>query len=110
MNSRRLAYLIGQYPAINHGYLLAEVGHLREMGFDVRVASVALPDRPSGQLSDDERKEAASVFYLKAVPVSAAAMAHLAEALSHPWRYLRGLLLALRLAGPGGRRIVYHLA
>jgi colanic acid/amylovoran biosynthesis glycosyltransferase len=110
MSGIRLAYLIGQYPAINHGYLLAEVGHLREMGFEVRVASIALPDRPPEQLSAAELEEAASAFYLKAVPVLAVAMAHLAEALSHPWRYLRGLLLALRLAGPGARRIVYHLA
>ena len=53
----RLLYLIGQFPAINHSYLLAEVRHLRKLGFDVPVVSVSPPDRPLDKLTDDEREE-----------------------------------------------------
>ena len=34
----RLAYLMSQYPAINHGYLLREVRLLGALGMNVEVA------------------------------------------------------------------------
>jgi hypothetical protein len=37
----KLGYLIGQYPAVNHSYLTAEVRHLRAMGIEVDVAAVS---------------------------------------------------------------------
>src|SRR5271165_3929481 len=87
----RLLYLIGQFPAINHGYLLAEVRHLRGLGFDVSVASVSPPDRPLERLSLDERKETERTFYVKSVPAVMVAFENMSEFLRHPLRYSRGL-------------------
>lgn len=109
-NKTRLFYLVGQFPAINHGYLLAEARHLRQLGVDVWLASVSPPDRPLAQLSPAEREEAARTYYIKSVPALRAALAHLGEFLRHPLRYLRGLIFALRLSGGDPGRVLYHLA
>ncbi|HTT25195.1 MAG TPA: glycosyltransferase family 4 protein [Candidatus Sulfotelmatobacter sp.] len=106
----RLLYLIGQFPAINHGYLLAEVMHLRRLGLDVLVSSISLPDRPPEKLSQQEREEAGRTYYVKSVPVLRVAVLNLSEFLRHPLRYLSGLTYALRLGRGGLRRRVHHLA
>jgi len=110
VDQTRLLYLIGQYPAINHSYLLSEVRHLRRLGLDVSVASVSPPDRPLEKLSPDEREEAARTFYVKSVPPVKTAFQNLSEFLQHPLRYLRGLLFAVGLGGNSPRRAAYHLA
>lgn len=106
----RLLYLIGQFPAINHSYLLAEVRHLRKLGFDVPVVSVSPPDRPLDKLTDDEREEAARTYYVKSVPVLKVVLLNLSEFLQHPLRYLRGLIFALELGRSSPKRAIYHLA
>jgi colanic acid/amylovoran biosynthesis glycosyltransferase len=106
----RLLYLIGQYPAINHSYLLAEIRHLRRLGLDVSVASVSPPDRPLEKLSPEEREEAARTFYVKSVPAVKVIFQNLTEFLQHPLRYVRGLVFALGLGGIHPGRAAYHLA
>ena len=106
----KLLYLIGQFPAINHSYLLAEIRHLRTLGLDVAAASVSPPDRPLEKLNPQEREETARTLYVKAVPASRAVLLNLGEFLQHPLRYLRGLFFALRLGRGNSRRAIYHLA
>jgi colanic acid/amylovoran biosynthesis glycosyltransferase len=106
----RLLYLIGQFPAINHGYLLAEVRHLRKLGFDLRVASVSAPDRPPDRLSSIEREEVALTYYVKSAPLLKAAGLILSEFLRNPLQWLRGFFFAIRLGGGNPKRAAYHLA
>jgi colanic acid/amylovoran biosynthesis glycosyltransferase len=106
----RLLYLIGQFPAINHGYLLAEVRHLRTLGIDVRVASVSPADRPPEELSEVEREESARTFYIKSLPAAKIPLLVLTEFLLHPLRFLSGLFFSLKLAGIKPASIAYHLA
>ncbi len=106
----KLLYLVGQYPAINHSYLLAEVRHLRNLGFEVPVVSISPPDRPVEKLSPVEREEMARTYYVKAVPAAKVALLNLGEFLRHPLRYLRGLIFTLGLAGFSPKRVAYHLA
>lgn len=106
----RVLYLIGQYPAINHSYLLAEIKHLRSLGIDVKVASVSPPDRPLEKLSPAEREEAEQTYYIKPVPAVRVALLNAGEFFRRPLRYLRGLMLALRLGRGGPRRLAYHAA
>jgi colanic acid/amylovoran biosynthesis glycosyltransferase len=107
---QRLLFLIGQFPAINHRYLLAEVRYLRSLGFAVSVASVSQPDRPLEKLNLLEREESARTFYVKSVPAMEVAFQNLSEFLQHPLRYLRGLIFALQLGRSGPKRAIYHLA
>lgn len=106
----RILYLIGQFPAINHSYLLAEIRILRDLGWKVSVVSVSLPDRPPEKLGAQEREEAARIYYLKSVPAAKIVLLSVAEFLQHPLRFLRGLFFALRLPGGGLKRMAYHLA
>lgn len=106
----KLLYLIGQYPAINHGYLLAEVRHLRALGFEVHVASISLPDRPPEKLTSEEREESARTYYVKSVPRMKVLIESMGAFFRDPVRYLGGLVFTLRLAGFSPRRAIYHLA
>ena len=106
----KVLYLVGQFPAINHSYLLAEVRILRTLGLEVPVVSISPPDRPLEKLSPVEREEAARTYYVKAVPAAQVAILNLGEFLRHPPRYLRGMIFALRLAGGSPKRLAYHLA
>jgi glycosyltransferase involved in cell wall biosynthesis len=96
----RIAYLIGQYPAINHGYLLREVQLLRQFGVKVSVASVNGPDRPPEKLSPAEKDAAATAFCIKRTPVSRVIGAHFSALFTRPGSYLHGLWIALRTGGP----------
>jgi len=106
----RLLYLIGQFPAINHGYLLAEVRILRTLGLDVQVASISPPDRPVESLGPVEREEAALTYYVKSVPTVKMAFLTLIEFLLHPLNWLRGLFFAIGLSGASPRSLAYHMA
>jgi colanic acid/amylovoran biosynthesis glycosyltransferase len=106
----KLLYLIGQFPAINHNYLLTEIRILRAHGFDISVVSVSPPDRPFHELNLEEREEAYRTYYVKSVPEMEAAVAHVGEFLKHPIAYLRALFFALQLAHGSPKRAAYHLA
>ena len=111
MNAKpRLLYVIGQFPAINHGYLLAEIRHLRRLGFEIETVSVSPPDRPADALTIAEREEAARTYYIKSLSAGRILGLNVAEFLRHPWRYLNGLAFTLGLAGAALTRVPYYLA
>lgn len=105
----RIGYLIAQYPAINHGYLMHEIRFLRECGIQVITASVDLPDRPVEKLQPEERIAAAETFYVKGQSLVRILTAHLATALSRPVAYFRGLSKAMALNGPVLFRLFYFV-
>ena len=104
----RVLYLIGQFPAINHSYLLAEIRHLRRLGFEVSVASISPPDRPLAKLEPAEREEAELTYYVKSTPFASIIFSNMVELLRHPLRYLRGLFFAFKLARGGLGATLYH--
>jgi colanic acid/amylovoran biosynthesis glycosyltransferase len=87
----RIAYLLSQYPAINHTYLLREVKELRKLGLEIRVASISRPGRPLALLTSEEIDEATRTFYVKAAGPWPLLAAHVAALLSYPRGYLTGL-------------------
>ncbi len=103
-----LTYLVSQYPAANHTFILREIRGLRARGFDVGVISIRACDRPLDLLTSDEREEQARTRYLKTAGFGAVATAHLATLVSRPWRYIRGLLYAVQLGGLDLRKILYN--
>lgn len=106
----RLAYLVSQYPAISHTFVLREVRGLRKLGFDVQTASIRRPDRLPGQLTPMELDEAASTFYVSRCGARGFVAAHCSTIVRHPWAYVAGLRFAFRLAGFDVRQAVFHLA
>ena len=106
----KLAYLISQYPAISHTFILREVLTLRQRGFDIRVASVNPPDRPPERLTDAERREADQTWFIKPQGVRGALGALFGTLTRRPLSVLRGLGQALRLGGTDIKRMLLHLA
>jgi colanic acid/amylovoran biosynthesis glycosyltransferase len=94
-----MAYLVSQYPATNHTFILREIRQLRVLGFDISVASIRDCDRKMDQLTSDEKNEAAKTFYVVSSSKLRILSAHLATMIRHPLRYFGGLLYALSLNG-----------
>lgn len=92
-----LAYLLSQYPAINHAFMLREVRQLRASGFTIRCASIREPDRDDAHLTAEELEEKQRTFYIKALPISRVIGAHARTLMRHGRGYLRGAKLALRM-------------
>ena len=104
-----LGYLVSQYPAASHTFILREVRRLRDLGIRIDVASINSPDRPAESLAEEEREEAATTYYVKADGVRGAVRAHWATLRARPGAYAKGLLFALRLGGTDIRKLAYSL-
>jgi glycosyltransferase involved in cell wall biosynthesis len=104
-----LAYLVSQYPAVSHTFILREVRRLRQLGLRIAVASINDPDRPPAALTAEERAEAAETYYVKSDGARGALRAHWATLRARPGDWLRGLVFALRLGGTDLKRLLYGL-
>jgi colanic acid/amylovoran biosynthesis glycosyltransferase len=98
----RIAYLLSQYPAVNHIFMLREVRLLRKLGFEIHVASIRPPDRDAGALTSLEREETQSTAYIKSMRMGRLLAAHGYTLLTRPAAYLSGLGRGWRLAGING--------
>lgn len=107
MTPVRLAYLVSQYPAVSHTFVLREVRTLRDHGFDIEVASINAPDRPRSRLTMEEKEEAASTFYVKKSGPIGALAGLVRELFRNPVGWIRGLAYALRLGGADLKKLLY---
>lgn len=107
--SHRIAYLISQYPAYSHTFILREVLQLREQGIAIHVASINSPDRAIDQLTAIERTEAEACFYVKNQGWVKALQVVIQTLRSHPVGFCRGLLQSIKLGSLDLKRSLYHL-
>ncbi len=105
----RLAYLVSQYPAYSHTFILHEVLRLKALGFGMAVASINDPDREPSRFTAAEAGEAELAYYVKRDGAKGAARALLSALLRRPLKTLAGLGFALRLGGTDLKRIGYGL-
>lgn len=94
----KLGYLVSQYPALSHTFILREVLALRRQGVEVCVVSVSACDRPLEALSADEAAEANRTFSVKGAGPMHALLANFRVLCRHPLGYLRGLFYAWTLS------------
>jgi glycosyltransferase involved in cell wall biosynthesis len=106
----RLAYLVSQYPAFNHTFILREIRALRSLGFEIEVVSIRPPDRLVERLDAEERDELRYVFTVLTAGPARAIGAHLRSLSRAPGRYLAALLEAVRLGRGDPKKTVYNLA
>ncbi|HZU26240.1 MAG TPA: glycosyltransferase family 4 protein [Bryobacteraceae bacterium] len=99
----RVGYLISQYPAINHVFVLREIRELRRLGIDVVAISVRRPDRPVAQLTPEEQDEAERCTAILGLPLRSILRMHARLLARHPLAWLRGLVAAL-VAGGGSMK------
>ena len=95
----RLGYLVSQYPAVNHTFILREIRILRGLGFDIRVVSIRQPDRALADLSAEEAEECRRTSFVLGSGVLKTAGIHARTLLTRPFAYLGTLAYALRLCG-----------
>ena len=105
----RMGYLVSQYPAVSHTFILREVQALREQGLEIHVASINPTDREPSKLTAEEHEEMRNTFYVKQVGVWGVLRAHLSTLIKHPGAYLRGLAFALKLGGMDFKKILFGL-
>lgn len=111
MNTQlKIAYLISQYPAVSHTFILREILELRRLGFTIRPASINAPDRPAGQLTAIEQEEAKATWCVKAQGIKGALLALVGTLFSQPKGLWRGLLAAVRLGHLDIRKTAKNLA
>jgi colanic acid/amylovoran biosynthesis glycosyltransferase len=107
--NHRIAYLVSQYPAYSHTFILREVQQLRQLGVSIVVASINLPDRSFEKLTDIERNEAEQTFYVKSQGLLNATAALGKTLLLNPIGLLKGLKHVIKLGGLDIKRLLYHV-
>lgn len=104
-----MAYLLSQYPAVNHAFMLREIRLLRRLGFEIHVTSIRKPDRDPSLMTRVEQEEVQATYYVAGESAIQAVLCNLRTFVSRPGSYIRGLLCALRGGGWHPRRMLYHL-
>ena len=104
----RLGYLVSQYPAVSHTFVLREVLSLRSRGIDVCMVSVRRCDRPLNSLSADEAQEARRTFSVMGAGYLHALISNARVLSRHPLGYLRGLWYAWSLTRGTPRLLVKY--
>jgi colanic acid/amylovoran biosynthesis glycosyltransferase len=104
----KLGYLISQYPALSHTFVLHEARALRRQGIDIHMVSVRQCDRPIAQLSTEEAEEAKRTFSVLGAGPMHAIIANIRILCRHPIGYLRGLLCAWRLSNGTPKLILIY--
>jgi colanic acid/amylovoran biosynthesis glycosyltransferase len=94
---QKLAYLLSQYPAVSHSFFLNEIFRLRQLGFDIEVASINPPDRPKEALPQAELDESSKTYYVKSQSILHVLGSLLSVLMFQPQVFFRGLSYAVRL-------------
>lgn len=105
----RIAYLVGEYPAVSHTFILREVAALRAKGMDILTCSIRRTG-PEHHRGPAERAEAKATFNVLPEAMRPARMLGAQmRALREPRRYLGALRRAWQMRGPGLRAAIYQL-
>ena len=108
-NRPKIAYLASEYPGISHTFIFREIQSLRELGFDVKTASIRRPEHLQ-KMTEVEKKDAAETLYIKDTSLSNVAIAHLAVLFRSPKKYFFALKEGIILSRTGPRNIFKGLA
>jgi glycosyltransferase involved in cell wall biosynthesis len=99
---RRIAYLVSEFPAPNHNYLLEEILGLQRAGATVLVASVSPSSQSGSHQSELEREHAKRLYCIKSTPLFLALACFLAVAFRTPVRFAAGFGYAIQNWGMRG--------
>lgn len=103
-----LGYLVSQYPATTHTFILREIRKLRDLSFDIRVVSIRGPDRPPAALSEEEGDELRRTACVLGSGAGTIIGAHLRTFFGAPLRYFSGFAYSIGLARWNIRAALRH--
>ena len=104
-----VAYLVGEYPAVSHTFVLREVAALRAAGLEILTCSIRRTG-PEHHRGPAERAESAATFnVLDAARSPGRLIGAQIAALRRPGLYVRTLGKAWSMRGPGLRAALYQL-
>jgi len=104
-----IAYLVSEYPATSHTFILKEIIGLRQLGFRISTASINADTRPLSAVTAEERRERESTYVIKSHGLRGALLAQLWSLWLYPRGYSRGLLAALRRSLHNPRTTLHNL-
>jgi glycosyltransferase involved in cell wall biosynthesis len=88
-------------------WIVHEIRHLRQLGFEIQVASINAPDAPLAKMTPAEQEESHHTYYIKKHGISGAIQAHFYTLLTRPFSYFRGLWFAINLGKFDLKKMLY---
>jgi colanic acid/amylovoran biosynthesis glycosyltransferase len=106
-STRKLAYLVSQYPKVSHSFIRREILALEKQGWQIFRLSIRGWDL---ELVDpgDISERARTTFVLREGPLSLA-MAVARQMFGSPWRFCTVTALAIRMMRWSDRPFIWHL-
>jgi colanic acid/amylovoran biosynthesis glycosyltransferase len=104
----RLAYLVNQYPKGSHTFIRREIAGLEALGTPIRRISIRTAREALVEPAD--RAEHTRTHVCLDQPIVRLVSAAMATALRRPHRFLRAVLLSLRMHRHSERGLLRHLA
>lgn len=105
---KKISYLISQYPAISHTFILREVLHLKKMGLDLISASINQSQRERSRLTTEEQLEQDVTYYVKQAGVLGALKSLCGLLFRRPLSLFKAEAYAVKMAGLDLRKQFYH--
>jgi len=105
--SRKLAYLVSQYPKVSHSFIRREILALERRGWEISRISIRGWDAKLVDPADFSELEKTSFVLKGGMP--ALAMAVLSQMARTPRRFLSTFALALRMMRASDRPALWHL-
>lgn len=105
---KRIAYLVNQYPAVSHTFIRREIAALEMQGI-IEIERFSLR-RNQNLVDPADRAEAAKTTVVLDQGLLSLGVSIVSLALGSPRRFLRALLLALRVGWGSDRGLLRHFA
>lgn len=107
MSSKKIAYLINQYPKVSHTFIRREILALERQGWHVlRIALQGWDDALADEVDVQERMRCKYVMRSGLLPILGAMLRAL---FANPWKFLSALALAHKMSRESQRALPYHL-
>jgi glycosyltransferase involved in cell wall biosynthesis len=103
-----VCYIVSEYPAVSHTFVLTEVEAVRRLGFDIETVTIRkAPD--AALLSEADRRAAATTRWIRPVSTRMLARAVVIPFLRSPIAFARTFRATMATATPGVRSHLWRL-
>jgi glycosyltransferase involved in cell wall biosynthesis len=106
-STRKLAYLVSQYPKVSHSFIRREITALEKQGWQILRLSIRGWDSELVE-AEDIQERARTTFVLRAGALSLM-MATIRQFVSSPRRFFQAIALAVSMMRTSDRPFIWHL-